>query len=106
MTWTAKRVGEAEAFTADFAGGQFPRLGTGETITPGTAVWSCAAVIGVDANAQAMVSGGSTITGAKVTQMITGGVSGVTYQLTCTVQTSAGQALTLPDINEDRLYVV
>jgi hypothetical protein len=103
MTWSPKRVSEAEAFTADFAGGVTPRLGTGETIV--SAVWSVSVVTGVDATPSAMLSGSPSISGAKVTQMITGGVKGVTYQLICTAQTSAGQTLVLPDVNDDHLYV-
>jgi hypothetical protein len=104
MTWTAKRVGETEAFTADFAGGVTPRLGTGETIT--SAVWSVSVVTGVDASPSAMLSGSLAISGAKVTQMITGGVAGVVYRLICTALTSAGQTLVLPDIGRDTLAVV
>jgi hypothetical protein len=105
MPWNPKRVGETETFTADFAGGQNPRLAAGETIVQGSAVWTCVAVDGVDPNAQSMVIGPSTISGGKVSVLIGGGISGVTYRLTCAVQTSVNPRLILPDIDNDLLYV-
>ena len=103
--WTPKRIGNDEVFTCDFRGGANPKLGVGETITPGTEVWSVVVAKGEDANPSAMLTGSSSTTGDVVSHMITGGVVGVIYHVTCTVRTSSGQNLTLPEISLDHLTI-
>lgn len=49
---------------------------------------------GTDASPNAILSGGASVSGTIVTQKVTAGTIGVTYTLTCSVQTSAGQVLT------------
>jgi hypothetical protein len=100
-----KRVTETETFTVDYAGGQHPRIAPGVTVVDGTAVWTCRAVVGVDPAAASMVIGGSTVSGAKVSNLIGPGVSQVTYQIYCTARMSDGQTLTLPEPGDDLLYV-
>jgi hypothetical protein len=99
------RVGEKETFTADFAGGQYPRIAPGATVIAGSEVWTCRAVKGVDSNPSAMVVGASTVSGAKVSNSIVALVPGVQYQLFITAQTSDGQTLSLPEPGDDLLYV-
>jgi hypothetical protein len=48
---------------------------------------------GTDASPSAIVSGSTTISGTTVTQKITAGVTGVIYDVLCTVTTSLGQTL-------------
>lgn len=106
MTWIGpQRFTEAETFTVDYAGGQHPRVAPGVTVVAGTQVWTCLAVKGIDPNAAARVLGGSTINGAKVSNLIAPGLSGVTYQIYCTARMSDGQTLTLPEPGDDLLYV-
>lgn len=67
-------------------------LAVGETISTQqvtATVWS-----GTDANPSAIISGSASASGSNVTQKITGGTTGVTYRLLCTVTTSGGQTLT------------
>lgn len=67
-------------------------LGAGETISTqsvAASVWS-----GTDASPSAMISGSASASGTQVSQMLTGGVEGVVYNLTCTITTSTGQTLT------------
>lgn len=69
-------------------------LASGETIS--TAVVTCTVYSGTDASPSSMISGSDTISGAVVTQLITGGVVGNVYELLCTITTSLGQTLTKP----------
>lgn len=82
-------LGETEILTFDFTS----RLASGETIS--TATTTASVYSGTDAAPSSIVSGGSTITGQKVTQAITAGVLGVTYELLCTITTSLSQTLQL-----------
>lgn len=86
----SKTALESENFTFDFTS----RLAAGETLSSA----SCAATVysGVDASPQAIISGPSSISGAKVTQLIVAGVEGVIYDVACTALTSFGQTLVLP----------
>lgn len=71
----------------DFAG----EMSYGETIDTNVVtatVWS-----GTDASPSSLISGVPSSTGGVVTQAITGGVTGVIYELTCEVTTSLGQTL-------------
>ena len=65
------------------------RLSVGETITTQTVTASVYS--GVDASPSSIVSGSATQSGAVVTQLITGGVGGVVYELKCAITTSLGQ---------------
>lgn len=69
------------------------RLAVGETIS--SASTTCVVYSGTDASPSAVISGAAAISGAQVTQMITGGTSGVTYLLTCSAVTSTSQTLKL-----------
>jgi hypothetical protein len=100
MDFTSKRVSEAEIFTVDFA----DLLGAGETIL--SASWSMRVKAGVDPAASGMIQGSVTITGTKVSQMVTAGVAGVRYEPLCTALTSLGQVIELPDPGEGLLMVV
>lgn len=82
-----KLVGETASLVFDFAS----RLAAGETIS--TQVVAASVYSGVDATPSAIISGSATASGTQVTQKITGGVSGVIYELLCTITTSGGQTL-------------
>jgi hypothetical protein len=63
-------------------------LEVGETISGATV--DAAVASGIDASPSAVISGSATITGQIVTQLVTGGVIGVTYILSCVITTSLG----------------
>lgn len=82
-----KLVGATLSLVFDF----ISDLSPGETISTQTVaatVWS-----GTDGSPSAIISGSATASGSKVTQKVTAGVSGVIYQLLCTITTSLGQTL-------------
>lgn len=84
-----KKLAEAILLPFDF----ISKLANGETISTKvvtSVVWS-----GVDASPSSMISGAASHSGSVVSQLITGGVAGVTYYLLCTITTSAGQTLQL-----------
>ena len=66
-------------------------LSEGETITSATV--ACTTLIGTDASASAMPTGSVGINGTVVRSLVTGGVHGVTYKVTFTINTSSGQKL-------------
>jgi hypothetical protein len=66
-------------------------LSEGETITAATV--ACIAVLGTDAAAASMPTGSVGINGSVVRSLIGGGVHGVTYKVTFSVDTSSGQKL-------------
>lgn len=68
-------------------------LAIGETLS--TASVAATVYSGTDSSPSSVISGSASISGTKVTQLITGGTLGVTYTLVCTVTTSASQTLTL-----------
>jgi hypothetical protein len=68
-------------------------LASGETIN--TASLAVTVVSGLDAAPSGILSGSPSISGAVVKQLFTGGVSGVTYGIVCTANTSLGQSLQL-----------
>jgi len=78
-----KRVDENWALTFDFA----KRMASDETVN--SATWVCSVQSGVDASASSMISGSTTNSGTKSTQLVIDGVDGVTYVLVCTLTTSA-----------------
>lgn len=82
-TFSYKITTEVRPLTFDFA----QVIGSGETIS--TAATSIIVRDGTDANPSAMLSGAPTISGTKVTQKVTGGISEVTYRLIVTITTSA-----------------
>ena len=84
-----KPQSETSKVTFDF----ISKLAIGETISTATttaAVWS-----GADSVPSSLISGAASISGTKVSQMLTGGVAGTVYKLSCTITTSSGQTLTI-----------
>jgi hypothetical protein len=84
-----KPLGETRNEVFDF----ISRLAVAETLS--TASVTAVVYSGTDASPSSIISGSAAISGTKVTQKITGGTLGVTYLVTCTVTTSAGQTLLL-----------
>lgn len=84
-----KLVGETATVRFDF----ISRLAVGETISTKSVV--ATVYTGVDATPSAVISGAASSSGTVVSQLVTGGVAGVIYQLVCTITTSAGQTLQL-----------
>lgn len=99
MNFTPKRATEIEVFTVDFA----PLLAVGETIN--SPVWTITAVDGQDPAAADMITNGASINNTTVSQMIKGGVPGNRYAPVCTVQTSLGQTLVLPEFGDGQLDI-
>ena len=89
VTLEARQSGETRTETFEFVS----RLALAETIS--TANVSAAVYAGTDASPSALLSGSASISGTKVTQKTTAGTVGVVYLLTCSITTSAGQALKL-----------
>lgn len=83
----AKYQGATKTLTFDFTSA----LGASETIS--TATTSATTFSGTDASPASIISGSATISGKTVTQKITAGTSGVSYNLTCEITTSLGQTL-------------
>lgn len=67
------------------------RFATGETIISATV--TVTVMNGRDSNASALLSGPVIISGLTVSQLITGGILGVTYDIKCLATTSSGQVL-------------
>lgn len=84
-----KHSGENKKVVFDF----ISLLAAGETIS--TAVVTAITWSGTDATPSSLISGSASISSTKVTQMLTAGVAGVTYALTCTITTSTSQTLKL-----------
>lgn len=89
IVFPTKGTGESPDVVFDFTSW----LAAGETLL--TAVCTATVYSGTDASPSSLISGSASISGAKVTQLITGGVEGVVYDLLCTVTTSLGQTLQL-----------
>lgn len=85
--FSPKQPAEVKSVTFDFTSD----LAVGETISTKSVAASVYA--GVDASPSSLVSGAASSSGAVVSQLITGGVAGVIYELACTITTSAGQTL-------------
>ena len=68
-------------------------LQTGETIN--SAMWNIIVFSGTDPSPNAMLAAASIISGTTVSRLITGGIDGVVYKISCTVYTSIGQVLKL-----------
>ena len=82
-----KYVGETKLFQFDFTSD----LAIGETISTQTVTASVYS--GTDGSPSAIISGIASASGAIVSQKVTGGVLGVTYELLCTITTSLGQTV-------------
>ena len=89
VTLEPKYGAEIQKQVFDFASD----LAVGETISTQTV--TATVYSGTDANPAAIISGGASASGTKVTQTITGGFTGVIYVLTCTITTSLSQTLKL-----------
>ena len=94
-----KRPVEVEVFTVDFVN----MLASGEIIL--SAAWTNTVSIGTDPAPGAMIQGAPTMSGSQVRQMIGGGVAGVFYAPICTITTSGGQTLVLPESGAGLLAV-
>lgn len=86
-TLPSKYTSETVSALFDFTG----QLAVGETIS--TAAATCAVFSGVDSSPSAVISGSATASGSQVTQLLTGGVTGVIYDITVTITTSLSQTL-------------
>lgn len=82
-----KRAGETAPVTFDFTSA----MGAAETISTQSVV--ATVYSGVDATPSAIINGAATASGKVVSQSITAGVSGVVYQLVCTITTSLSKTL-------------
>jgi hypothetical protein len=97
--FTPKRVAEVEVYSVDFSS----RLLIGENIL--TAIWTNSVLSGFDNSPQNMISGTCTVLGSVICQMITAGVAGVAYLPICTITTSEGQTLILPEPQTGVLWI-
>lgn len=77
-------LGENELFTFDYS----LVLQSGESITSATS--NVIVMNGTDPSPNAILSGTPVVSGAQVSQRITGGISEVTYRLEVTAVTSTG----------------
>jgi len=84
---TSKKTGEIANVTFNF----LSSLGASETIS--TQSVTATVYSGTDASPSSIISGSATASGTVVTQKLTGGVSGVIYQLLCSITTSLSQTL-------------
>ena len=84
-----KAVGETRTEVFSF----LSLLAVGETLSGAST--TVTVYSGTDASPSSIISGSATISGSNVSQKFTGGVSGVTYLITVTALTSAGQTLTI-----------
>lgn len=88
--YSNRTIGEVVLFSMDFQ----LNLAPGEVIN--TATWACAIEVGTDSGAGARISGGATISGSVVSQLVTfatGVTTGNRYLLTCTCTTSNSETL-------------
>lgn len=99
MNFSPKRTIETEIFTVDYVND----LATGETII--SATWTATVADGVDATPNAIIQGGATISGTRVSQKLTAGLPGVRYAPICTATTSLGQVIVLPEYGDGLLDV-
>jgi hypothetical protein len=98
MNFTPKRAAEIEVFSVDYVNSLPP----GVTIV--TAVWTVASSHGTPM--PGMIVDIAAISGSVVSQLIGGGVPGVTYVPQCAATCSDGQVLILPEPNDGFLEVV
>jgi hypothetical protein len=72
----------------------FSGFQVGETISSASVV--ATVYSGTDPTPNAIISGPATLAGVEVTQLIVGGLVGVTYLLTCNVLTNLGNDFSQP----------
>jgi hypothetical protein len=89
VQFSTKLQGATEPVVFDF----ISKLALNETIS--SAVVTASVYSGVDATPSGLLSGSATISGTKVSQTLTAGVSGTIYQLSCAATTSLGKILML-----------
>lgn len=89
VTLPPKYTSDVRKYTADFTS----LLAVGETISSATVTASVFS--GTDPTPSAILSGSATYSTPTVTQVITGGVLGVIYELKFVCTTSASQTLVL-----------
>ena len=89
MTFSNKVPGDTEIFSFTWAN---DGLAVGETIV--SASWTVAILSGAETIPTLVTSGGSTISGMLVSQILTGGTAGIWYIVECTIITSLGQRIT------------
>lgn len=99
MDFSPKRATETEVFTVDFVNS----LAAGETIQ--SAVWTSSVADGRDPNPNATIQGVASISGTRVSTMITAGIPGIRYAPICTAQTNLGQTLVLPEYGQGQLEI-
>lgn len=87
VSFSRKRVDEKLKLTYEFAND----VATGEAIS--TATVTATVLSGVDASANAILSGSAVISGTKVTQLVVDGVDGVTYLLKYRITTDQSQVI-------------
>lgn len=84
-----KDPGETLLVEFDFSA----ELAAGETIE--TAVISCVLLKGYDVNPSGILADAAQLTTPKVFQLISGGVDGSYYKISCTASTSGGEIIIL-----------
>tara|TARA_R110000868_G_scaffold72639_4_gene211411 strand:+ start:71 stop:382 length:312 start_codon:yes stop_codon:yes gene_type:complete len=89
VTFQPKLLSERVSLVFDFTS----RLASGETIS--TATTTATLFSGTDSAPSSLIFGAAAISGQTVSQLVVGGVLGVTYELLCTITTSASQTLQL-----------
>lgn len=89
VIFEGKLLGETSTVQFSF----LSRLGASETIS--SASIAASVYSGTDAAPSAIINGSASIGGSTVSQSITGGTLGVTYELLCTANTSLSQVLQL-----------
>lgn len=96
--FTQKRSAEVEVFTLDFI-----NVLAGELIL--TATWAMTVYSGSDPSPNLMLQGGCTFVGGRVSQILRNGIAGVYYSPLCTVTTSGGRTLILPEPSNGLLFI-
>jgi hypothetical protein len=82
-----KDLSERDNFRFDFS----RALGTGETVS--SAVVTCEVASGTDASPSALLSGSPAVSSPNVTQLVIGGLVGVSYYIRCVATLSSGRVL-------------
>ena len=70
---------------------------TNVTTTVASPTVAATVAYGTDGNPSAILSGAATVVGTTVTQLITGGLNGVSYKLECTITGGSGTKFVLAD---------
>jgi hypothetical protein len=99
--FSPKRSTETEKFEVDFIN----LMTVDATIL--TATWTISVKSGVDPSPASMIVGSATILGrTQVETKIAAGIPGVIYLPICTITTSDGEVLVLPDVGQGSLPIV